>query len=86
MDKGITQAIKQSDYVLLLATRSAVESDYVRDEIEFANQHDRQGIVVTLEPCELPLRASNWVRIDFAGRYSEGLAELKKILLLGRTI
>jgi len=81
IDDSIEQAIRSSSQLLLLASRLSVSSEFVRDEVQFAGQVRRTGVVAMLEDCEVPITATRWPRIDFrAQRYAEALGELLQAL------
>ncbi len=72
----IARALEDSSHVLLLASESSVQSDFVQDEIEYANNCKRPGISLMVESCRLPLGATRWPQIHFRDRYQEALDEL----------
>lgn len=65
-DEVIEQQLRDSDIVLLLVTKSAMESKWVRAELRFAFDLNKQIIPLWLEPPDLDL-------LPFYVRYVEYL-------------
>jgi len=83
IDTAVKEAIEGSSHVLLLASEHSADSEFVRNELQHANDLRKPGIVVMqkrLESRALPLQVNTWMRIDFEQRYPEGLRELVRAL------
>lgn len=58
----ITEALDQVDFMLLVATRGAIESDVVRKEWRYARQQGVCVIPIEVEPDLLQQRLPRWMR------------------------
>jgi len=76
IDKEIERAIDNSTHLLMLASTDAAESDYVRDELQYASNKKKPCLVVSIGFGPLPLAATRLRRIDCAADYKKGLKEL----------
>jgi internalin A len=79
--KEIERAIKQSDFFLVTLTPDAVKSEWVGNEIIYANQAQKTIIPLRLKPCHIPISLIQKQYIDFEERPQEiSIRELLEIL------
>lgn len=79
IDESIKHAIKESSYILFLASEHSLNSSFVKNEIQYASDINKLGIVMILEDLGqdgLPLGTIRWMKIDSRDRYQEALREL----------
>ena len=75
-DRAIEKALISSPLVLVVLSKTSVESDNVLDEISFAFQKGKRIIPVLSEECNVPMRLARLQQIDFTGNYQNGYTKL----------
>ncbi|NWF69374.1 MAG: toll/interleukin-1 receptor domain-containing protein [Chloroflexi bacterium] len=76
--QGIAAGLNECDAVLLLASRAALESKYVRLEWEKALQQQKPVFVAYFEPVVLPPELQNAPAVDLRSGFTGGVARLVK--------
>ena len=76
-DIQIQDAISDSKVVLLMLSRSSVESENVSVEWSFALDKDKHIIPVILEECEVPMRIASLQRVELFEDFNLGIKKLK---------
>ena len=79
-DRAIEKALISAPLVLVVLSKSAVESENVMDEISFAFQNGKRIIPVLTEECKVPMRLARLQQIDFIGNYKNGYSKLMEAL------
>lgn len=69
----LEDAIRNCSHMLVIATKNALESKYVLDEIVYARQRGKTIIPLLYEKMELPLLLSSTQAIDMYSDYAAGL-------------
>ena len=85
IERGIEGGIEQSDYVLLLASKTSLRSDWVEKEWEQALELESAAeevrlLVVKLDGCELPAELSDKVCVNLSEGQSVVAAEIVRRL------
>lgn len=80
----IAEGIEESDYLVIVISKEAWESDWVRKEIEAAFQKQVEMkakfiLPVFYRDCKIPLLFRGTKYADFRESYAEGLKELKRV-------
>jgi len=80
----IEEGIEESDYLVIVISKEAWESDWVRKEIEgaFQKQVEMKAkfiLPVYYRDCKIPFLFSGIKYADFRKDYDEGLKELKRV-------
>lgn len=80
----IEEGIEESDYLAIVISKEAWESDWVRKEIEaaFQKQVEMQAkfiLPVFYRNCKIPFLLSGTKYADFRKDYDEGLKELMRV-------
>lgn len=80
----IEEGIEESDYLVIVISKEAWESDWVRKEIEAAFQKQVEMKAKFILPifyrdCKIPLLLSGIKYADFRKNYDEGLKELMRV-------
>jgi formylglycine-generating enzyme required for sulfatase activity len=79
--KAIEQAIKDSQYVMVLLSPDAIASEWVNDEVAFARTHKKKIIPLYYRPCELGLVYVSLNYIDVQGQnYSANFDKILRAL------
>ena len=63
--KEIERGIKQSDFFLVVLTPDAIESEWVGNEVAYANNSQKMIIPLHYKKCEIPINLTNKQYIDF---------------------
>ncbi len=76
----VNRAIEQADAILVVMSKTSIESSWVADEVDLAMHlrvTDRRLIMpLLIEDVEMPLRLGVFPYIDFRGEYQKGLNAL----------
>ncbi len=76
-DSVIQKAIEDCTHVIFLASPRSVQSSYIKNELQYASDLGKGGVVLMLEACEgIPLSVVRWPIIYFKNRFSKGLVEM----------
>ena len=80
-DRSIQQAIEDASAVVIVCTPASTSSDYVRAEIEFALDRDKQVVPLIFGQADLPLRwrMRQWLTWDL-GNEESSVQELLQAL------
>jgi hypothetical protein len=79
-DSSVHEALKLSESVVILLSKSSVESPNVLDEIAYAIDEQRQIVPVLLEPCEKPFRLRRLQHIDLSGDFAAAIEKIRVAL------
>jgi formylglycine-generating enzyme required for sulfatase activity len=80
-NKAIEQAIKDSQYVIVVLSPDAVDSEWVDAEVSFAKKLKKKIIPLFYRPCEIGLVYVNLNYIDVQGRkYIENFNQILRAL------
>jgi len=80
-DDEVVKGLETSRVFMVLLSQAAVASENVKDEIDYAIDHQKKMLPLLLEPCEIPLRLRRVQYVDFIKlRYNEGLKVILEIL------
>lgn len=85
-DQSIEEALKSSKTLLVILSKSSVDSKTVMDEVSFALEEDKIVVPVLLEKCEIPFRIRRLQYADFTGNYQDGTKALGQALELDQVI
>lgn len=85
-DKAIEKALIQSNILLVILSKSSVESDNVLDEVSFALEEGKTVVPVLLENCEIPFRLRRLQYADFTQNRKIGIQTLIKTLHLNNEV
>ena len=80
-DKSIEQALFKSSILLVVLSKSSVESANVMDEVSFALEENKRVVPILLEDCDIPFRLRRLQFADFTKDRSDALKTL--ILSMG---
>jgi hypothetical protein len=75
-DEEIEKAMRKSICVLVVASKAAVASPNVADEISFARNSNKRIIPILIEEVELPIRIHRAQAIDFRQGFEDSLKKL----------
>lgn len=81
-DHSIETALKTCDIIIVLISKTSVNSNNVMDEVSYALEENKKVIPVVLEQCELPFRLRRIQFIDLTQDYDKGMNLLKSTLNL----
>ncbi|NKI32317.1 toll/interleukin-1 receptor domain-containing protein [Croceivirga thetidis] len=81
-DRSIEEALKSSNTLLVILSKSSVESHNVMDEVSYALEEGRTVVPVLLEECEIPFRLRRLQYADFTQGNEKGIQTLIKSLNL----
>ncbi|HXQ34535.1 MAG TPA: toll/interleukin-1 receptor domain-containing protein [Anaerolineales bacterium] len=82
-EREIERAIRGAAGIIVLLSPESNNSEWVRREISFAEQNDKQVFPVLIygdEDDSIPLRLSNHQHVDLRRNYNNGLDELADVL------
>ena len=77
-DKSIEQALFKSSILLVVLSKSSVESANVMDEVSYALEEHKRVVPILLEDCDIPFRLR---RLQFADFTKDGSDALKTLIL-----
>lgn len=75
-DMQIEEGIRKCSKVLIVLSKSSVESQNVSDEWSYALEKEKHIIPVLLEECEVPMRIASLQRIEFLDDFDSGMEKL----------
>lgn len=81
-DKSIEDALDASDAVLVILSKTSVDSNNVMDEVSYALEEEKTVIPVLFEECDVPFRIRRLQFADFTESHEKGMATLTKALEL----
>ncbi|HVO41862.1 MAG TPA: toll/interleukin-1 receptor domain-containing protein [Aggregatilineales bacterium] len=84
-DKAIENALDRATHVIFVMSKTSVQSDNVRDEIDVAIDSGKTVLPILLEDCTPPLRTRRIEYTDFRTDYESGLRQLLTFLGIGHT-
>ena len=76
--KSIEQALFKSSILLVVLSKSSVESANVMDEVSYALEEHKRVVPILLEDCDIPFRLR---RLQFADFTKDGSDALKTLIL-----
>jgi hypothetical protein len=84
--KTIARVINEVDYFAVLLTPTALTKAWVLTEMRMAmtseiERHRPRVVVLLLKDCEVPVELRHKLHLDFRGRFSQALGELRNHLL-----
>jgi len=79
-DKSIENALDASKTVLVVLSKSSVDSNNVMDEVSYALEEGKTVIPVLMEECDVPFRLRRLQFADFTQSHDNGLETLMKAL------
>ena len=79
-DRAVEEALETAQGLLVLLSRTSVESENVLDEVSYALSEQRRVIPVLFENCEIPFRLRRLQYIDLTDDYNQGFAKLLRNL------
>ena len=79
-DKSIEDALDASKTVLVILSKTSVESNNVMDEVSYALEEGKTVIPVLLEECDIPFRLRRLQFADFSVSHEKGIQKLTKAL------
>ena len=85
-DKSIEKALDTSNTLLVVLSKSAVESTNVMDEVSFALEEKKKVVPVLLEPCTIPFRLRRLQFADFSKDKLKGIDTLIDALSLDKQV
>lgn len=82
---GVSEGLKDTDYLVIVLSQSSVASDWVQAELSSAlmDQFSNRGISVIpikIDDCEIPFPLRDRVYADFRTDYNKGLNALLSVL------
>ena len=81
-DKSIESALASSNTLLVILSKSSVDSTNVMDEVSFALEEKKIVVPVLLEECDIPFRLRRLQFADFSTDQSKGIETLAAALNL----
>lgn len=75
-DNAIEDALETCPGMIVLLSKTSVESENVLDEVSYALEENDQVIPVLLEPCDIPFRLRRLQYIDLSTNYEDGFNRL----------
>lgn len=85
-DKSIEKALDSSKTLLVILSKTSVESTNVMDEVSFALEENKTVVPVLLEQCDIPFRLRRLQFADFSTDQAKGLKTLAEALHLDYTV
>lgn len=83
-DVAIEHALEDASHMLLVLSKSSVNSKNVRDEIAVALDEDKVIIPIMINDCKPPLRVRRIQYTDFRNNYDRGLKAILKVFAKDR--
>jgi hypothetical protein len=80
-DVEVQEALTNSDFFVLILSKSSVKSTNVMDELSFALDEKKAVIPVRHRDCDIPFRLRRVQSIDFRKDYESGLQKLLTTLI-----
>jgi hypothetical protein len=75
-DKSIERALSTSDVLMVVLSKSSVESNNVMDEVSYALEEGKKVLPILLEECEVPFRLRRLQFADFSQNPDDGMKVL----------
>lgn len=85
-DDSIEKALHNSDWLLVLLSKTSVNSKNVSDEYSFALEEGKNVVPILLEPCDIPFRLRRLQYADFSTDPDQGIKTLINALDLDQEI
>lgn len=85
-DKSIEDALMNSKTLLVVLSKTSVESDNVLDEVSFALEEGKKVVPILLESCEIPFRLRRLQYADFTEHHKKGIQTLIQALCLNTEV
>jgi hypothetical protein len=85
-DRSIEEALNTSQTVLVVLSKSAVESTNVMDEVSYALEEQKKVVPVLMESCTIPFRLRRLQLADFSKDEVKGIQTLIEALNLDRSV
>jgi hypothetical protein len=85
-DKSIEDALDASNTLLVILSKTSVESTNVMDEVSFALEENKIVVPVLLEKCDIPFRIRRLQFADFSTDKVKGLKTLAEALHLDYSV
>ena len=85
-DRSIEKALVSSQTLLVILSKSSVESNNVMDEVSFALEEGKHIVPVLFEECTIPFRLRRLQFADFTGDHEKGIKTLIAALNLEQQI
>ncbi|NJM96030.1 MAG: toll/interleukin-1 receptor domain-containing protein [Phormidesmis sp. RL_2_1] len=79
-DKAVQAALKSSQGLMVLLSKTSVDSDNVMDEVSYALDESKQVIPVLCGKCEIPFRLRRLQYVDLSADFEAGFPLLLKNL------
>ncbi len=79
-DRAIEAALDQATHILLVLSQASVDSENVRDEVDYAIDEGKQLVPILIEDCKIPLRVRRHQHIDFRLNYATAFETLVSTL------
>jgi hypothetical protein len=75
-DEVLEQQIREADNLVIVLSKHSVQSDYVKNEMFYAQQNNTTVNLIYIEDCVLPLAMARMHYIDFSSNYDEAVDRL----------
>lgn len=75
-DIAVQQALEEAECMIIILSRSSVNSPNVLDEVSFALKSNKKVYPVLKDDCKIPFRLDRIQYIDFRNSYNEGIGKL----------
>lgn len=85
-DRSIEKALISSQTLLVVLSKSSVESNNVMDEVSFALEEGKPIVPILLEECDIPFRLRRLQFADFTSDYNKGIRTLIQALDLDKEV
>jgi hypothetical protein len=85
-DSSIEKALKSSNTLLVILSKTSVDSTNVLDEVSFALEEKKKVVPVLLEECDIPFRLRRLQYADFIGDHKKGITTLVEALDLDQSV
>lgn len=79
-DRSIEKALEEADVLLVVLSKTSVDSDNVMDEVSFALEEGKRVLPVLYEDCDIPFRLRRLQFADFTTDVDSGMETLFKAL------
>lgn len=85
-DSTIEEALQNSGYLLVILSKTSVESNNVMDEVSFAVEEQKKVVPVIIENCEIPFRLRRLQQANFTESHQTGIEQLIEALNLEESV
>ncbi|MGB7250248.1 MAG: RodZ domain-containing protein [Phormidesmis sp.] len=75
-DSAIERALQVCSGLIVLLSKTSVNSENVLDEVSYALEENEKVIPVLLEPCDIPFRLRRLQYVDLSTSYEKGFERL----------